>query len=144
MSQAPAGQNQDDQNKQPSSETQAAMPRENQNPLTQEEIEKRTQQAKMNEQQQKVYNEQLEIKMRTEMQGFKYTPPKGMENYPGLAATPDNANLQDISTQPAQVNPNINETVIEVTPPSQKAPVQIKKDEPAQQAQTQSAQGIKG
>lgn len=141
MSQASGTQNQDDQNKSqvtaPSSETSAAMPRENQNPLTAEEIEKRIQQSKMNEQEQKVYNEQLEIKMRTEMQGFKYTPPLGMENYPGLAATPDSTNMQDISSQPEQVNPNNGETIIEVTPGTQKTPVQVKKD-------NQSAQGIKG
>jgi len=128
---------------QPSSEASGASPRPKQNPLTQEEIEKRIQESKMNEEEQIAYRQQLEIKLRIEQQGFKYTPPKGMETYPGLAATLDTANLRDISNQPEQVNPDLGESVIEVQNiPTQKTPVQVKKDN--EQPQVQSAQGLKG
>ena len=79
------------------------------NPITPDQIEAKLQQ----EQNDKIYNakreEQMYIKMRTEMQGFEYTPPQGFENDPVLQATVISPQkLTGITAEPVDTTSNNN------------------------------------
>ena len=118
-----------------SSQASGAMPRPNQNPLTEEELHKRLAEERMTAIEQEKVAEQEMIKARIEMQGFEYTPPADMAKYPSLQPT---VKLTKDTTA-EEVNPNLGETtIVDVVPDSQKTPVQVKKDN------VQSSQGIKG
>ena|SRR4249919_1382318 len=78
------------------------------NPVTDEDLKKRMEiereKAGMNSEVQ----EQRVIKIRTEMQGFKYTPPEHLKDIPGLAPTPD-------FTQEKEPNPDASQNESQIT-----------------------------
>lgn len=81
------------------------------NPLTPEEIQKKIDEENQNKQYNQAREHQMAVKFRTEDQGFKYTPPKGMENDPLLQPTPDkNALKQQLKSQ--EIDPNLGEEQI--------------------------------
>jgi hypothetical protein len=79
------------------------------NPVTEEDLKKRMENERAKAGMDSGIQEQRVIKIRTEMQGFKYTPPEEYKNVPGLEATPD-------FTQEKEPNPDAeqNETEVQV------------------------------
>ena len=59
------------------------------NPVTEEDLKKRMDDERARAGIDSEVQEQRVIKIRTEMQGFKYTPPEHLKGVPGLAPTPD-------------------------------------------------------
>jgi hypothetical protein len=57
------------------------------NPITEEDIQKKLQAQEASKLYKQKREEQMAVKYRTEMQGFKYSPPPGFENEPLLAPT---------------------------------------------------------
>ena len=79
------------------------------NPVTEEDLKKRIDLERAKAGMDSEVQEQRVVKMRTEMQGFKYTPPDHLKDIPGLDPTPD-------FTQEKEPNPDEsqNESQIEV------------------------------
>jgi len=77
------------------------------NPVTDEDIKKRMDDERIKAGINSEVQEQRVIKLRTEQQGFKYTPPDHLKDVPGLAATPD-------FTQEKEPNPDAEQGESEV------------------------------
>ena len=78
------------------------------NPVTEEDLKKRMDDERARAGIDSEVQEQRVIKIRTEMQGFKYTPPEHLKDIPGLAPTPDFTQEKEPNPDTAQNESQIN------------------------------------
>jgi len=97
------------ESKQPQQTSQQDPNTSGRNPITQDELNKKLQEIKNDKEKSKRFQEQLDIKYRTEMQNFKYTPPEEFKDHPNLQPTDVDLGL---SQSPSQPNKQLGEVLV--------------------------------
>lgn len=113
------------------------------NPISTEDIQKKIDEENNKKQYNKIREEQMAVKFRTEMQNAEYTPPKGMENDPLLQPTKKNVVASTSLSAEQQPNANLGEQVIQVpdSENQQQPTEQVKKANTVQVDQSKQLKG---